>query len=203
MPIQPTNRDRSNAENRWIEKIKTKQIVEGWCDFVESRIVAGWTPYLLTFQFRQIGGSRRRMIEEMTKEVERVYATLLTRVVRRPTSFDDAQGLPVWIICPDLPVWKREKQLVQDVTVNDGLHFQGVALMPRKSRLAQPLDEHFEENVALYVRAPYPLIRAHAKLIVQEPTRATDYIFKAYKNGSVAHDDLLILPRALSEVKGR
>lgn len=194
---------RYDHANSWASAAGRREIVTHWGRYIENQVNDGWTPYLLTFQYRQIGGSRRRMIDEMSKEVERVYATLLTRVVRRPASPHSLGKHPVWIVCPDYPVWKREKQLVRDVTVNDGIHFQGIGLMPPKSRLAQPLDEHFDENAAFYVRGKLPLIRAHAKPITESIGRATDYTMKAFKTGRVSHDEMLILPRALSEIVRR
>ena len=184
----------------WISFSKKQQLIESWCDFVEERVSEGWTPYLLTFQFKEIGGPRHQVALEMEKDVERVYATFLTRVVRNPTSRRSVGKRPIWIACPDYPVRKNDKQPVGDFCINDGRHIHAVCLMPPKSRLKEPLNAHFEENATLYVRAPFPLVLVHAKPITKTPGQATDYLLKALKSGRATNDEIVVLPRTLTEV---
>lgn len=193
------SRARQNTTD-WISFSKKQQLVESWCGFVEKHVSRGWTPYLLTFQFREIGGPRQHVADEMEKDVQRVYATFLTRVVRNPTSRRSIGKRPIWITCPDYPVRKNDKQPVHDHCINDGRHIQGICLMPPKSRLKEPLNEHFEEYATLYVRAPFPLVLVHAKPVTQTPDLATDYALKALKNGRATSDEIVVLPRTLNEV---
>jgi hypothetical protein len=201
MTYSTANRtDRRHNTTDWISFSKRQKLVESWCDFVEKYVSEGWTPYFLTFQFREIGGPRQHVAHEMEKDVERVYATLLTRVVRNPTSGQSNGKRPIWIACPDYPVRKNDKQPVDDFCINDGRHIHAVCLMPPKSRMKESLKEHFEENATLYVRAPFPLVRIDVKPITKTPGEATDYTLKALKNGRATNDEIVVFPRTLTEV---
>lgn len=184
----------------WISSCERQKFVDSWCDFVEERVSVGWIPYLLTFQFKEIGGPRHQVALEMEKDLERVYATFLTRVVRRPASRRSAGKLPIWIACPDYPVRKNDKQPVDDFCINDGRHVHAVCLMPPKSRMKESLKEHFDESAALYVRAQLPLVLIHAVLITETPGKATDYLLKALKSGRATNDEIIVLPRLANEV---
>jgi hypothetical protein len=46
----------------------------------------GWDGYWVTFMFRNISGSKERKIEQMHREICRVYQKLATRAVRKPRS---------------------------------------------------------------------------------------------------------------------
>jgi hypothetical protein len=97
-------------------------------------------------------------------------------------------------------VRKNDKQPVGDFCINDGRHIQAICLMPPKSRLKDPLNEHFEEYATLYVRAPFPLVRIDVKPITKTPGHATDYTLKALKNGRATSDEIVVFPRTLTEV---
>lgn len=207
--MKHTDRNCSNRANGysssadWITFSKRHELVKSWSNYVEQYVREGWTAYLLTFQFREIGGSPQHVGREMEKELERVYAKLLTRIVRRPHSSLNADRLPKWIACPDYPVRKMEKKPVGDFCVNGGRHIHAVCLIPPKSRLKTPLDEHFEENASLYIRPRHPLVGLHAKPITETPDKATDYVLKALKSGRALSDDVLVLPRSGDEVSDR
>src|SRR4051812_41953484 len=96
--------------------------IKGYATWVGEHVEDGWDPYLVTFMFNHVPGSRASVMRQMQREVERVYATSLTRVIRKPWCKAAQGGLPIFLACPDLPVPKREKQCLHDVTVNDGLH---------------------------------------------------------------------------------
>ncbi len=187
----------------WITFSKRRELVKSWSSYVEEHVREGWTAYLLTFQFREIGGSAQHVGREMEKELERVYAKLLTRIVRRPHSWMNTNRLPKWIACPDFPVRKLEKTPVGDFCVNGGRHIHAICLIPPKSRLGTPLDEHFEDNASLYIRPRLPLVRLHAKPITETPGNATDYVLTALKSGRALNDDVLVLPRSADEVSER
>ncbi|WP_336492182.1 hypothetical protein [Methylobacterium nigriterrae] len=180
---------------------KNHQIIDEYGEWISERRRNGWDGYFLTFMFNQLRGNRGGRLIQMEKEVERVYATLLTRVVREPTHEKSKDQLPRWIICPDLPVPKRERMSLREATVNDGLHLQGIGLFPARSRLKEPLDQHFSEHQDLYVKVGGPLRSVAATPIIATPKRMVEYGFKAIPRRTASFDDVLILPRALSEIK--
>jgi hypothetical protein len=175
-----------------------EQQIQAYAGMIDDRVAAGWKPFLLTFMFEQIVGSPCCRTEVMRKEVERVYATVLTRIVRHPRSEWHAWKNPIWIGGPDFPVPKHERQDKRDVIPNDGQHVHAVALMPPVSRLRQPLDDHFDDEQTRYVRDP--LFRIHTRRITHNPRYVGDYVLKSFKRARADVDDLIILPRALTEL---
>jgi hypothetical protein len=102
---------------------------------VSTYISGGWNAYLVTFMFKPLPGSRHAIINQMRRGVEAFYATLVTRVVRYNRSNTRQHLLPRLIGAPDVPVFKRAKQSVSDVCINDGLHFHAIVLIPETCRL--------------------------------------------------------------------
>jgi hypothetical protein len=178
-------------------------IIDAYGEYVEDYIRQGWDGYFLSFMFNQLRGNREGLLRQMEREVERVYATLLKRTFHKPNQPRNRDLLPRWIICPDLPVPKYSKVSLQDVTLNGGLHLQGVGLQFPKSRLKERLDTHFEEHQDLYVKAGGVLRSVSAKFIEHSPKYVVGYGFKTIPRRWSSFDDLLILPKTISEVKDR
>ena len=181
-------------------KIKQEIIQQGYGQMVTSKLRQRWEGYLLTFMFNQLRGSRRSVFRQMEREIERVYATVLTRIVRKPHSETYKNHLPIWIGCPDFPVPKHVKMELRDVVVNDGLHIHAIALIPPTSRLPTSLDQHFQDYQDRYVRSGYPLQRVHATEITSNPSYVVGYGFKSVKRGRVDLEEVIILPRSRSEL---
>ena len=178
--------------------ITTAQLIDGYTQMVTDHINEGWDSYLLTFMFNQIGGSPRRVGSVMEKEVERVYATLATRIVRKPRSLKNIGKLPVWISCPDFPIPKHDRQTKDEVTINDGQHFHAVSMLPPVSRLREGLDDHLYEEQGRYTRDP--LFRIHSEKIDRNPGRVVRYVLKSLERGLIGSDQVLVLPRSITEL---
>jgi hypothetical protein len=135
------------------------------------------------------------MCEMMRKELERVFATSITRILSNPKARSSRTRGPIWIACFDYPVPKRKKkeESRQDTSINNGLHVHAIALIPPRSRLKVGLERHFEELQSLYVRGGYPLSKLNAKPIVTTPERATDYVLKSIPRGRFGLDDMMVL----------
>jgi hypothetical protein len=177
-------------------------LIDGFHQLVRERIVESWQPYFVSFMFNHIPGKQSTKKQIMADEVSRVYQTLLPYIVRKPTSPSWKQYCPIFIGCPDLPVAKNEKELVRNLQVNEGLHFNGCLLLPpaEKCRLQEPLDKHFEKHQAQYYWDRHSLDRLHATYI--RDGSMIDYALKHFKRGNVVYDDVLILPRTPSELTG-
>jgi hypothetical protein len=157
-----------------------------------------WEAYFVTFTFRHIPGSVQEKLRQMHKEICRFYGKLASWVVRSPRSPKCAHLLPRGVFYPDGPCYKREKQALRDVTINDGLHFHGIILVPVKSRLKVPFLQHLRDKRKSYGRGYMLMIHA-------EPNRdqhrfVADYAGKAVKRGRVSYDDVLVLPRTGAEM---
>ena len=84
------------------------------------------------------------------------------------------------------------------MNVNDGLHMHGIMFTTTTPRFKQPLDQHFQENERLYVKGN--IHRIHVKPITDKEKFVVDYAGKAIKRKRFSNDDILILPKSLSEV---
>jgi hypothetical protein len=182
----------------------TTLIINGYSQMVADRIHAGWDGYLLTFMFKPIGGSQRNVNRQMERELERVYAKSLTRIIRKPASHEISK-LPLWIVCPDYPVPKGdgERQSLHDVAVNGGRHMHAVALVPPWSRLKEDLATHFIDKQSHYVTADSVLLRIHSEPITHDGAYVSSYALKALKRGRVGKGEVLVLPRSISELRDK
>ncbi len=106
------------------------------------------------------------------------------------------------VVAPDLPVGRRAKPIAQ-VAINDGLHVHGVLLVPPRPRLRLPVDEHFRTQQSLYARDGGRLDVVDARPIERSVTEAVAYALKSVRRGRFGLDDVLVLPRALSEIERR
>ena len=91
----------------------------------------GRDAYFVNFMFNQLPGSRQTRMGIMTQEVERVHSILTHHIVRRPQLEKWDHLRPIFIGSHDLPVFKWGcRELHRLNVVNDGLHFNVVALVP-------------------------------------------------------------------------
>lgn len=160
-----------------------------------------WKVYLLTFMFEPLPGGKAAMHRQMQREIEHFYTKLLTRVVRNPNSPGSRDRLPRLFAAPDRPVPKRDKLSLDDVRINEGLHYHALVLIPRKSRLRTGLKKHVATNEALYHGKHGKLRHIHvARVKAGDEATVSDYAMKRWKRDLSVGDDLLILPRAVSEL---
>ena len=168
------------------------------------RLVADdWTPYLLSFMFKPIGGSVAVRARVMAGEIERIYRMHLPRVVREPRAASSLGRLPIWICSPDFPVFKHSRGTLADAVVNDGQHGHGLAFVPFGSRLRGGLDAHFAEQQSRYILPNYPLERLDVTAVTHDVDYVMGYIRKAIAHGRVGQDETLILPRARLEMEAQ
>ena len=165
----------------------------------ERLVAKGWRPYLLTFMFKPLPGSPTAVAHQMEREVERVYATLLTRIVRKPAR-TPLDRLPVWFCCHDRPVYKHSKISLRDAAVNDGAHTHATAFLPPWSRLREGLGKHFDEHARLYVRPRCPLLRIDCVPVVRRVGYVVGYTRKEVGRSAQGQDASFVLPRAAREV---
>ncbi len=177
-------------------------VLVGYAEMIRQRVDAGWSPYLLTMTFRHLPGNASTVLASMIDEAEHFYRRFVTRVVRRPTS--PVVDLPVLVVAPDVPVGKHDKPL-RDVVLNDGLHLHGVLLVPPCSRLPIPADDHVRGQQPFYVSpsgsAPRRVSAVDLRPVDHDLDRVVSYALKGLVRGRFSSDHLLVLPRALSEVR--
>lgn len=137
----------------------------------------------------------------MIDEAEHFYRRFVTRAMRRPTV--PGVDLPVLIVPPDLPVGKSVKSL-REVVLDEGVHVHGVLLVPPRSRLRVPADEHVRSLQQFYVSpggsAHRCVSAVDLRSVEHGVERVVSYALKGLARGRFSLDCLLVLPRALSEV---
>jgi len=101
----------------------------------------------------------------------------------------------LWLY-PDLPVYKKDKYALQDVTINDGLHFNGFLLTPPVSRFKG--DVLTEVGRAKYLR--HGITGIHLEPVNRTVDLVGDYALKTLKRRKVDLDGMLILPRTVGEL---
>lgn len=177
--------------------------INGYSELIGMRIAEGRIPYFLNFMFNHIPGGLERKKEVMTEEVTRVHYILTRYTVRKPASKAWRHLRPIFIGCHDLPVRKNDKEMVRNLNVNGGLHFNLIALISphssnpasipvnveRTSRLKVDLRTHFQKSQRFYLNER--LSRVHVTPITYGTM--ADYAFKAFKNNRVSSDDVLVL----------
>jgi hypothetical protein len=175
-------------------------IIDACGKWVEEHVEDGWEAFIITFMFHHLPGSTPSKLAQMRREVDRIYALTLTRFVRNPRSKTQAGRLPIWIVPPDYPVAKREKKTLRDVTLNDGLHMQGIALTPPMRRRGQRLDHDLKDNQRRYLGHGSSLRSVRADIIKIDPGYVTDYVLKSLKRKRLSMNDLIILPKSRTEM---
>jgi hypothetical protein len=151
--------------------------------------------------FRNISGLEDRKIEQMHREICRVYQKLATRAVRKPRSENWVHLLPKGIFFPDVPGYKKSEFKVGEVSVNDGIHVHGVMVVPKETRLKERLDLHFLRKQKLYVRGK--IHRIYVEPITSRAAFVTDYGGKAIKRRRFSTDHVLVLPRTVAELPAK
>jgi hypothetical protein len=175
------------------------ELLDAFGTWVTDYMDQGYKAYVTTFMFNYIPGNSKSIIGSMTKDIEQFYKTLVTRIVRNARTAQIHQ-LPKLIALPDRPVHKHFKQALQDVVVNDGLHFHGFTMIPERSRLDCELDDHVRQS-GIYTDSRYTRIcHIDVQRIKTRPGYTTGYGLKWLKRNAAAYDDLLILPVAKSEL---
>jgi hypothetical protein len=162
--------------------------------------------FYFSFMFNNISAGEHQRKERMFGEVKRVHDILSRHIVRKPKSGAWQHLLPVFIVCPDFPVPKKEKTSISAYNANDGLHMNAVGLVPppppsylpsgvrqhpffgKLSRLREPLDVHFQQ-----LKHEYRTDKLY-RIDVTPISRDTmaDYALKNFKNGRVAYDDIRV-----------
>lgn len=181
-----------------------KEQISGYAMMVRHHLDDGWNGHLMTFVFNQLRGDVRSKNHQMQNQIENVYASMISRLIRRPRAYGAIH--PIMIGCPDFPVKKYAKKSLTEVITNDGLHYHVILLLPPgPSRLKVSVQQHFDENQSYYVRDQI-LNRIHVEPFNtnDDGSTVTDYALKGLKTNRLPDDEtLLILPKTRRETSAR
>jgi len=138
-------------------------------------------------------------MEIMKKHLGWFYGRLAKASVPKASSPKWSPFLPQAVLAPDLPVPKRSKVQLRDVTINNGLHWHGLIMVnPLAPKLPGNLDVHINENRSKYLVGSIRKIGVEP--ITHDPVYVTGYGMKGLKRRSFFEDEILIFPRTVSEL---
>jgi hypothetical protein len=179
-----------------------KENIGGYTTMIKQHLDQGWQGHLMTFMFNQLRGGVSQMNHQMQNQIENVYASLITRLHRRPHAYGVTH--PILIGCPDFPVPKFEKKPLPEIITNDGLHYNGLLLVPPgPSRMKVSIQQHFTDNQSHYLRDQI-LNRIDVRPINYDVDHITDYALKGMKSNRLpGNETLLILPKTSREISAR
>jgi hypothetical protein len=88
---------------------------------------------------------------------------------------------------------------LRDLIIKNGLHWHGLAMVnPLAPKLFEMLDFHINQNRSKYMVGSIRKIGSEP--ITHDPVYATGYGMKGLKRRSFFEDDVLLFPRAVSEL---
>ena len=189
-----------------------QQLLQAYGRWVHDHLVHGWHGYLLSFMFYHLSGSDvsqilgqlpgsdvSKRLEIIKKHLSWFYGRLAKASVPKASSPEWSPFLPQAVLAPDLPVPKRSKIQLRDVTINNGPHWHGLIMVnPLAPKLPGNLDLHINENPGKYLVGSTRKIDAEP--ITHDPVYVTGYGLKGMKRSTFSYDDILIFPRTVSEL---
>jgi hypothetical protein len=135
----------------------------------------------------------------MKKHLAWFYGRLAKASVPKASSPKWSGFLPRVIVAPDLPISRRSKRGSRDVTINNGIHWHGLALVnPLTPKLNITLDLHIKVNPTKYLLGSIQKIDATP--ITHRPRHVTRYGMKGLERKQFSIDDVLIFPRSIREL---
>lgn len=183
-------------------KITNNAWIQGCTEWIEEHVkYGGWIPYYINFMFDPLPGSQSAVLASMKKGIVKFYGRFCTEFVHNPRAASEQERLPLFLLFPDKPVWKRNRAVsVSGVKFNaGGLHYNGPMLLPLLSRFRRrgcPI-QYIAKNQRIYARNG--ISRVHIKPI-DDILGIGDYAAKTIKWARADEADILILPRHNSEL---
>jgi hypothetical protein len=177
---------------------QVQRLLQGYGKMIRDHMDLGWHGYFLSFMFSHIPGSDASRLQEMKKHLGWFYGRLANASVPKASSPKWSEFLPKIVLAPDLPVPKRSRQRLRDVTINDGIHWHGLMVVnPLAPKMRGPLDAHINGNRHKYLVGSIREIDVIP--ITHTPEYLTGYGLKSLKS-RFSPDEIVIFPRAVSEL---
>ena len=171
---------------------------------MEDGLRLGHQVYYLNFQFDQLPGPTSAVLQQMRSGIDRAfYGPFCRTCARHPGAPRDRHRLPETIQYPDLPVFKGSTKghVPRGGNVNGRYHYNGPMRIPPTSLFKENLIEHVEANKARYLR--HGLSKIYVTVAKRSLDQLADYATKTVKRGWVDLEDILALPRSVSESRSR
>jgi hypothetical protein len=177
------------------------QIIRAHGDWVIEEVLREWRPfYFINIMFKALRGTGSAVDAQMHDAiVNGFYPQLCKHLERHPGRRGRHKYLPHLFLFPDFPVYKTQKQSLRRVSLNGGLHYNGVVSISPRSRLKEDLDDHIWRNQASYYGDK--IERIHVRPVTYDPYRLLDYGLKTVARGRADYERGIFLPKSLSEMQ--
>jgi len=176
-----------------------QQVMDAYYQMVQRVMNAGYDPYIITLMFNQMPGNARSIAQAMERETERTYTRLLTRIIKKPANLP-IDCMPLLLASPDWPVPKYSKISHKDAIINDGRHIQGIFLVPPINRMKKTLVEIVTAQQSFFAGPVRALSLLRVDPIDQTPEKAFRYVMKSVSRLRIGDGDIILLPKAHSEM---
>jgi hypothetical protein len=201
----PNFRNHTNHTNHTNNPNSTNdhdQLINSYGQWINKHISDGWDGYLFTFMFDHLVGSEQAKLIQMKTHLGWFYGRLAKRSVPQASRPQWAYCLPRAVMVPDTPVHKHSKQMLRDVTINDGIHWHGMVLAIRSApKLQEPLDLHITKTMDKYLVGQIRHIDVQP--IVSRSEYVAEYCMKGLKQSQFSKDDIVSFPRTTSELPAK
>ncbi|MCJ2112238.1 hypothetical protein MKK64_13695 [Methylobacterium sp. E-025] len=163
--------------------------------------------FFATMTFKHFGDLQRvTALDIMRREVGIFAGALLKRLFRNPNSSILTERNFAVLLFPDLPVRKSKvksndyKKNLDLTSVNNGLHLHGPLMIPKISRLrGESLIDHINRKPATYCPKHGKIQEIHL-VPITDAEKATAYAAKHLYRGSFDTSDMIVAPKARSEM---
>jgi hypothetical protein len=185
------------------EKIPVTILVDAYAQWMDLMKSDGAKLYYVNFMFERFSGLRSEVVHKMKHLIERFYSHYVTQFTHHPLAPGEQKRLPQFWLYPDLPVSKKHKgkTKTQKIEINSGLHFNGAMIIRsplRGETKIRGIKRHIRENQKSY--AKNGIARIHVTKIRRDYSRLSDYALKTISANRCDENDILILPKARSEL---
>lgn len=179
--------------------ITKQELIQAYGDWIIQEVQDGRMVHYINLMFDQLKGGSNAIITQMHSVIENVfYPELCGQLDRHPRRQGRHLFSPHVVLVPDLPTFKYTPNTTRPVTLNKGLHYNGlISISPRSRLRGNSLMNHFAHYRQLFARLGFREI--HAVAITNDPHELMDYSMKTIKQGRATFDNAIILPRSWNE----
>jgi hypothetical protein len=177
------------------------QIIKAHGDWLIEEVLREWRRfYFINIMFKPLRGSGTAIDAQMHDAiVNGFYPQLCRHLERHPGRRGRHKYLPHLFLFPDFPVYKLRKQSLRRVSLNGGLHYNGVVSISPRARIKEDLDDHIWRNQLSYYGDK--IERIHVTPVTYDPYRLMDYGLKTVARGRADYERGIFLPKSLSEMR--
>ena len=174
--------------------------IKGCTQWTQEWVSKGWKLYYVNFMFEPLGGPPPAIVSKMRTGIHKFYGRFCTEFIHDGRAKSEQKRMPMFWLFPDLPVHKRAKSSLRDVTINGGLHYNGPLLIPPVSRFKECPIKHLQDNQVEY--AHHGIKRIHI-VAVGNFAGLADYAAKTIKNRRANEEDIIVLPRHVTQLPAK